>query len=491
MAAEPTYASVVPDDVDISVAHRGAVMLGLPLFEQGERVARLLEARDGEGGALYQDVVIQMPRRATKTTSIWSVLIGRAATRDNYKCVTTAQSGTVASKILLEHANMLVANGHAVYSREAQQHPDKAVLYRNGGRERIDFPNGSSIMVVPPDAGAVRSAAADDIVIDEGGEHVGEKSLEFLNAVRPLQDTRGPLAQLVVAGTPGKVRSGMFWDLLQEARDPQPDEDGWLDEVGILDYSMRDDEDPEDREVWRRVHPGPSSLKPDGTVLTPMRVLEKRYHKMGAAWFSREYLCAWPVDAATGALDVAAWMAVGSEDFPEDRPVRSVIAFDSNKEQTATAVVEAWRNADGKACFELLAFRPGVSWASAFIHRVAREANAPVVFDEIGGNVTIAQELRRKRPGVKVVPLPMKHVGGAALLLAREVHDGNVEHYNQPDLNVAVESVSWRPMGRDARAFGHRPGKGEIMPAVAASFALWQYDLMPDRQPVRIRSSVA
>ena len=124
----------------------------------------------------------------------------------------------------------------------------------------------------------------------------------------------------------------------------------------------------------------------------------------------------------------------------------------SNKEQTATAVVEAWRNADGKACFELLAFRPGVSWASAFIHRVAREANAPVVFDEIGGNVTIAQELRRKRPGVKVVPLPMKHVGGAALLLAREVHDGNVEHYNQPDLNVAVESVSWRPMGRNTPA---------------------------------------
>ena len=491
MAAEPTFYSAVPDDVDISAAHQGAAMLGLPLFEQGERVARLLEARDAEGGALYQDVVIQMPRRATKTTAIWSVLIGRAATRTGYKCVTTAQSGTVASRILLEHGNMLVANGHAVYSREAQQHPDKAVLFRNGGREHIDFPNGSVISVVPPDAGAVRSAAADDIVIDEGGEHVGEKSLEFLNAIRPLQDTRGALAQLIVAGTPGKVRHGMFWDLLQEARFPTPDEDGWLDEVGILDYSMRDDEDPENRDVWARVHPGPSSRKDDGSVLTPMRVLEKRFHKMGAAWFAREYLCSWPVDSATGALDLTLWTPLGLDDFPTSRPARSVIAFDSNKEQTACAVVEVWRNADGKACVELLAFRPGVSWAAAFIHRVAREANAPVVFDEIGGNVTIAQELRRKRPGVKVVPLNMKAVGGAALLLAGELREGRLEHYNQPDLTAAVDAVSWRPLGRDGRAFGQRPGKGEIMPAVAASFGLWHYDLTPDRQPIRIRSSAA
>lgn len=491
MTAVPTYASAVPADVDISAAHQGAAMLGLPLFEQGERVARLLEARDADGGALYTDVVIEMPRRATKTTSVWSVIIGRAVTRPGYKCVTTAQSGNVGSRILLEHANMLVANGHAVYSREAQQHPDRAILYRNGGRERIEWPNGSVIMVVPPDAGAVRSAAADDIVIDEAGEHEGTKGSEFLNAVRPLQDTRGPLAQLVVAGTPGKVRQGMFWDILTEARDPKPDEDGWLDEVGILDYSMRDDEDPEDREVWARVHPGPSSKRPDGSSLTPMRVLEKRFHKMGAAWFAREYLCSWPVDSATGALDVSRWTPLGLDEFPGERPARSVIAFDSNKEQTACAVVEVWRNEDGKACVELLAFRPGVSWAATFIHRVARESNAPVVFDEIGGNVTIAAELRRKRPGVRVVPLNMKAVGGAALLLAGELRDGNVEHYNQPDLAAAVDATSWRPMGREGRAFGHRPGKGEISPIVATSFALWQYDLIPDRKPISIRSSVA
>jgi len=489
MVAEPTYLSPTPADVDISTAHKGAAMLGLPLFSQGETVARVLEARDDEGGALYQDVVIQLPRRATKTTAIWAVLIGRAETRPGYKCVTTAQSGTVASKILLEHGNALVANGHAVYSSESRQHPDKAVLYRNGGREHIDFPNGSTIMVVPPDAGAVRSAAADDVVVDEGGEHVGEKSLEFLNAVRPLQDTRGALAQLIVAGTPGKVRTGLFWEMLQEARNPVPDEDGWLDEVGIVDYSIRDDEDPEDRGVWRRVHPGPSSLKPDGSMLTPMRTLEKRRHKMGAQWFSREYLCLWPTDAATGALDIARWKAGGLDTFPVERPSRSVIAFDAPREQTSCAVVEVWRDDLGRACFELLAFRPGVSWAAAFIHRVAREAGVPVVFDEIGGNVTIANELRRKRPGVQVVPLRTLHVGGAAQLMATEVREGRILHFNQPDLTSAVDSVSWRPLGRDGRAFGHRPGKGEISPIVAASFGLWQFDQTPERRALAIRTS--
>ena len=63
--ARPTYFSRTSADTDISVAHLGASMLGLPLFPQGERVARLLEA-ERRGGRAYPEAVIQMPRRATK-----------------------------------------------------------------------------------------------------------------------------------------------------------------------------------------------------------------------------------------------------------------------------------------------------------------------------------------------------------------------------------------------------------------------------------------
>lgn len=442
----------------------------MPLTPQGIRVARLLEARRGEG-VKYDTAVIEMPRRSAKTTSIWSVLIGRAITRPGYRCVTTAQSGTIASSIILEHGQILESRGYG----PAKEGGDGTLkLYRNGGREKLQFANGSRIWVVPPEASAVRSAAADDIVVDEAGELEGDKGVAFLDAVRPLMDTRGALAQLIVAGTPGKIRAGAFWDLLQDGRNRR-DRD-----LGILDYGARDDDDPEDEKVWRRVHPGIGTL-------TTLRTIRKRRAKMDLISFSREYLCLWPTDAATGALDIVRWEDAGVDDFPLDRPARSVIAFDAPKEQTACAVVEVWRDEEGRAVVELLAFRPGVSWAAALIHRVAQEARAPVVFDEIGGNVTIANELRRRRPGVQVIPLKTLHVGGAAQLLATEIREERVLHFNQPDLTSAVESVSWRPMGRDGRAFGHRPGKGEISPIVAGSFALWQYDQTPEKRPLAIR----
>lgn len=448
-------------------------MLGLPLTPQGEKVAGVLEARRGEG-VRYSEAVVQMPRRAAKTTSIWSVLIGRAMTRPGFRCVTTAQSGTIASGIILEHGSLLEARGFGGFDprRTDRVNPDlgdgTCRLLRNGGRERLEFANGSRIWVVPPEAGAVRSAAADCIVIDEAGEHEGAKGTAFLDAVRPLMDTRGPLAQLIIAGTPGRTRDGMFWSALRSARA------GTDRDQGVVDYSAADDEDPEDRKVWRRVHPGPSS------GLTPMKVLEKRRGQMDIIQFSREYLCVWPADATTGALDVTTWHTRGT-DFPDERPGRSVIAIDAPKEQTCCAVVEVWRGEDGVARAEVLAFRPGVSWAARFAHKAALAARAPVVFDEIGGNVTIAAEIRRLRPAVKVEPLRTREVGGAAQLLATEIREGRFEHFEQPDLTSAVEACSWRPMGRDGRAFGRRPGFGEISPAVATSFGLWHFDQMKPR----------
>jgi hypothetical protein len=461
IVANPRFLSPIPANVDLAEAERGARMLGLELTPQGRNVAGVLAAQNDAGGALYRESVIQLPRRATKTTAIWATILGRAATREGYRCVTTAQSGSVASRILLEHAERMLAAGTAIESRDRGKVDGAVVLFRNGGREHLDFPNGARIWCVPPNAGAVRSQASDDIVIDEGGEFEGQKGSDFLTGARPLMDTRGPLAQLIVAGTPGRARSGLLWDMLTDGRK--------LGKVGIVDYSARDDDDPADRSVWARVHPGPDS------GLTPLSVIEERFEQMDLADFAREYLCLWPSDAATGALDVAAWTDQG-HDGPPERPERWVLAFDSPKDATVSSVVAAWRDADGRAWFEVLAHRPGTSWVARFVHKVARDTRAEVVFDEIGANTTTAAELRRLTPRAKTTPLLLRSIAGAAQLLATEVKDGRVGHYRQPDLDRAVESTTWRPAGRDSRAFGWRPGGAHVSPVVAASLALWHFD---------------
>lgn len=469
VAAVPTFESATPADTDISTAVGGAQLLGLPLKPQGERVARVLEARDGEG-VLYPEVVVQMPRRATKTTSIWATIVGRAATRENYRCVITAQRGVVASRILLEHANLLLASGAAVESRDRDDHPDKIILYRSGGREHLDFPNGSRIWCVPPEGGAVRSAAADDVVIDEAGEHDPVKGKDFLDAVQPLMDTRGPLAQLIITGTPGKVRSGMFWDALQLGRS------GADPALGILDYSIRDDEDAEDRAVWQRVHPGPSS------GLTPMSTLERRWTKLGPAAFAREYLARWPADAATSAIDLEAWR--GAVVPQEPLPERPGLAYDVAPDSSSAALVAAWRDAQGVARIGVVDYRESVSWLAALSHSVARKYRVPVRYDSIGANHDPATEITRRR-GVSVVPTVTKEVMAATQVLVSALADGKLVHFDQSSLNAAAEGAAWRQL-QGGRVFARKPSSADVTPLAAAALALWQYDNAARGGPTRL-----
>lgn len=498
LMARPRYATPVPRDTDIAVALRGATMLGLDLKDQGQRVARLLEARRRRrpDEALRQELVIQIPRRSTKTTSIMSTMLGRADTRPGHRVVITAQSGNIASQIMREHAQILLARGYAVESRSRRRRPGRIVYYANGGRERLEWPStdrdgnaidvsqeefddvtpeeleergiriGSKIWAVPPDAGAVRSQASDDIWIDEAGELDGNVGTDLLTGVLPLMDTRGPLAQLVVSGTPSKFRNGMFWDLLSEGRDGGPMA------PGILDYSAAESDDPEDRKVWRRVHPGVSS------GMVTMATLEKRRYRLGPVRFAREYLCLWPVDGSTAAINMDAWRAAagGRVELPE----RFGLAYDVSPDGSTAAVAAAWRDPAGIAHVAILDYRAGVSWVPDVVHRIARKYRVPVRYDGIGANHGPAGEIGRRRGGVALVPGYLKDAAAAAQLLTSNLGDGILVHFDQSSLNAAAEGAAWRQT-EGARLFARRLATTDTAPLVAASLALYQFDQMPTR----------
>lgn len=470
--AVPRHFSEIPDDTDISETERGSAALGLPLLPQGRNEAMLLSARDSEGGTLYKTTVIQMPRRSTKSTSIWATIIGRALSRPGYKCVTTAQTGTVASSILLEHGEMLEANGYAGYKRkeldEAEGNGTMRVL-RNGGREKLEFANKSVIWCVPPTPAAVRSKAADDIVIDEAGEFEGDKGDDFMNGVLPLMDTRGERAQLIIAGTPGRMRSGMFWELLEAARK------GDDDYMGVLDYSAADTDDPEDRDVWRRVHPGPSAIKADGTPLTSMRTLERRFKQMPLPQFAREYLCMWPQDASSTAIDMEAW---GKASRPTPfMPAKYAWAYDCAPDGSSAALVAAWREPNGEAWFEVMDHRQGTDWLIAAIRDVQNSGQIhPVVYDRIGANMDVATRLDSSRPALRSKGLfYMQGVVPAEAAFVRELAEGRLRHSNQVSLNSALRGATWR-ITEGARLWGRKASSSDLSPAVAAALALHHYE---------------
>jgi hypothetical protein len=472
IVAVPRYYSEIPDGTDISESELGAKALGLPLLPQGIREAKLLSARDSEGGSLYKTAVIQMPRRSTKSTSIWATIIGRALSRPGYKCVTTAQTGTIASSILLEHGEMLEANGYAGYKRkdldEAEGNGTMRVL-RNGGREKLEFANKSVIWCVPPTAAAVRSKAADDIVIDEAGEFEADKGEEFMNGVLPLMDTRGEKAQMVIAGTPGKMRVGLFWELLEAAR---KGDDEYL---GILDYSAADTDDPQDRDVWRRVHPGPSAIKPDGVPLTSMRTLERRFKQMPLPQFAREYLCLWPADASTTALDMEAWEKA-SRPTPF-MPDKYAWAFDCAPDGSSAALVAAWREPNGDGWFEVIDHQMGTDWLVKAIRDIVKAGHRiPVVYDRIGANMDIATLLAAQRPPLKATGLHfMQGIVPAESAFVRELNAGRLRHSNQISLTDGLKGATWR-VTEGGRVWGRKASSSDLSPAVAAALALHNYD---------------
>lgn len=468
--AEPTYMSLVPRDVDLEPAILGSLRQGLMLFEQGLNVARVLEAKSPDGTPMYPEVAVMIPRRATKTTSIWDVLLGRCEMNPNYKIVTTAQDGTRARNRWYEVMRALRSGGFEDRGGKIRE---------SNGHEAFEWPNGSRLWVVTPHASSFRSEAADTIFFDEAGELSPEKSEDLMSGALPLMDTR-PQGQVIIAGTPATVREGLLWSSLESGREGRS---------GIVEYSIRDDEpsvfyDESGKavlnlEVLRRVHPG------IGTLTTEAKIIE-RFNKMQLPQFEREYLCRFPLDNTAGAINLTKW--AHSQVDPIERPSRVGIAFDCAYDGSSASIVFAWRDDDGRVFIELVAHRPGTVWVPRAAHEAGvKYRGSHVGHDDIGANRDPAEALNKLKPSTRMMRYQMKDIMGAAQRLVSEIHAGNVSHFGQVDLDEAVRNTSWRDIQNSGRAFGSRAqNAAAINPIVAASLALWTFDKQPKRTPIGI-----
>ena len=452
-SAVPRYLSPIPDSVDLTEAHRAAGSLGVQLLPQGVQVASLLEAKNEAGTPLYPEVVVQMGRRATKTTSINATLLGRCFSIPGYRIISTAQSGTLAQQFLAEVGQQL-----------EMAYPDEATrpfrFYKSNGAIRIQWDNGSVWRAVKPQASAFRGSAADVILFDEAGEYDPKTSEDLLTGALPVLATR-PNAQLIVTGTPPRTREGLLWQYLQAGRKGTED-------LGILDYSMAPTEDATDEALWWRVYPGLSS------GLVSIKFLRKSLETQGLLGFSREYLCLDPVAASVAAVDPEDWAATSTEEFPEIPPGFS-LAFDVAPDGSAAALALAFYSEDGRPHVQMVDYRAGSNWLPGVIARwLTEHKGITVVYDAVGANVAVAQALQAKRglPLSALHPLTMKDVAAGVSILTSAVSDRFLVHEQDRDLDAAVEGASFRYSG-DSRLFGRRTSQHDVSSLVAASNALF------------------
>lgn len=444
--AQAAYLSPIPDGTDIGEALLGARLLGMSLTPQGCEVAGVLNARNSWGRPAYDDVTIQIPRRATKTTSVQAVLLGRCESRPGYKVIQSAQDGTRASMVFMDMVREL--------ERTTPEEFRNWTVYKSTGREYLEWSNGSRWWVAPPRSSSFRGLAADVLWFDESGELDPEQSADLEAGALPVMDTR-PDGQVIKSGTPGVVRAGMFWTSLVEARETPA-------ELGIVDYSAReaeviDLEDEEDRAMallWR-VHPGVAC------GLTTEVKMRKRFRTMELSTFIREYLCVWPPDTATTALDVAKWELTATA--PVNLPTGVPIGFGFNVGigGVAAAVAAAWYDVDGILCGQIMEYRVRSDWLAPDLAKLIKaHPRAPIAYDNIGDNIAVAQALvRMPRVDTKQVKaLQLKEVAAATATLASAVDTLALRHGTSPSLDKAVASATWRD-SNGSRLFRRKDGQ--------------------------------
>ncbi|WP_026874286.1 hypothetical protein [Jiangella gansuensis] len=446
----------------------GAKLLGVELHDHQLELGELLDAG-------HETTAIQWPRRAGKTTSIWAWLLGRCATEDDTLILTTAQSGFKARDRFMSIMRML----------DRAKAPGRPRVYQGAGHEAFEFANHSRLWVVAPKADTALGDAANVIYVDEAQALAPDASLDFEQAAMPLLDTVED-GQVVLSGTPGKVRAGWYWNALQTGLGERTGVvvGSYAPGHAVSVYAAQPGDKWDDERVWRRIHPGIGRL----TTIEKIRARHTKFAKEPLR-FAMEYLGVWPGTDQRRAIDADEWAAAG-DDFAE-KPDRFGLAYDVDPLGVQASLVAAWRDDDGLAHIELLMHgEPRQIGKEAL--RVAREHRVPIGYDNLGQNLDVAEGLNRAKPKPKMMPLALRDIVAAqsglmAELRITEKHPAvTLQHPDQPVLNAAVESAAWRTVGDSGQLFGRRVSTGDITAIVAAANALLVFDRMPKRTSIRI-----
>lgn len=442
----------------------GAALLGLAeVHPQQMMTADVINA--GE-----ETVVIEEPRRSSKSTSILATLLGRALERPQYKITFSAQSGTKTAEFFREWTSDIDA---ALGFIEESSWPFKP--RRQAGSLQWAFRNGSVFKFLnTPSAKALRGGAADVVWFDEAQEFEQEQSADLKAGALPLMDTRDN-AQLILSGTAGKARSGWFWDTLESGRKGS---------VSILEYAASPDttyEQINDEAVWLSAHPG------IGTLTTLEKMRSRREAFADPEW-SAEYLGLWPEDYSQAVFPAHEWEAAQEaiEGFPKD----VAFGYDISPNGSAAAIVAAWR-VDDVAHVELVDQRPGSSWVRPRIVELSKKYKAPVGLNDIGGVRAVREEIGRARsiPTSRITPVAYRDIAPSCSTFLREFEDGKLKHSGAVGLTDAILQVGRAQMGD--KAWKWMPGvKGaDITPVWAATMALRAFDERP--KTTRLKAIVA
>lgn len=467
-----------------------------PLQPQQLVMADALNAR-GIDGLPLDEYVVEIPRRASKTTTIFCWLHGRCLSRPDYFVTFSAQSGVKGGARLREWSTRLDRITPAddadlppwMRGKKPKRAPQALALFGGDELEVVEptgrgfrimrgevgkgiyYDNGSQFLVLKPDAESYRGEAGDVSWIDEVQEIDPEEGADLLAGIIPLQDTREGAA-LVISGTAGEARVGIFWERLTRIRSGDPD-------IGGLDYAAREDTpweviEDEDAamELLKTIHPG------IGTLTTEDK-MRKNWRKLPKPQWAREYASMWPETYGQVAIPADQWQQAALTSKPR-RPPRVAFGFDIKPGGSVAAVAAAWRSTQGVAYIEIIDHRQGTVWMPERLQYLSKAyRGTTLAYDDIAEGKTTATECQPLKPRPALRPQTYSETAAGCVQILRDLERGTLRHSDQVSLNAAAALSAKREVrGSDRGIWLWTPAEkgADITALVAATRALRNWD---------------
>jgi phage terminase large subunit-like protein len=460
--------------------HLIAQRKGKPLMPwQRDAVDVVKEVDPATGENWYDTVVLSVQRQSGKTKLIGDVADHICMTKRGARTWFTQQTGKHASTWMREEHFLALAEAAHLYGAEGTATCRYTLSRRAGTEGPVWKATGGSFYAFPPNRDAMHSKQSDATFVDEAWAFDAEQGAELRQAIRPTMNTRIG-AQLWIVSAAGDAGSAYLDEYLARARllanDP-------TSRIAIIDYGLRDDEDPEDLDTILRRHPA------YGYTITRQAIENARaeFATDPGGW-ARAYANI-PTKARDSIWPANVWTECGTGLAPV--PERYGVAFDVTPLGDRAAVAAAWRDHRHHSIGQLVeTFGNGqlrelpellIQLASSRRLPIDYDPRSPGVLDVVDAvaKVLAEPEHRRLAELVELRPVPTANYAAACVSLSKAVFAREFHHANQAELTEATENATTSSALDGGFCWARKRSSGSIAELVATTLAVRAFDTLP------------
>jgi len=358
----------------------------------------------------------------------------------------------------------------------------------NNGSEHLLFGQGNYLQIDTPSKQAGHGDTLDGGVIDEARFHVDDRVEQ---SMRPAQSTRDE-AQIVVSSSVGDDESFYLAPKVLAGR--KACETGRHGRTAYLEYSLPDDADLDDPEVWWTYHPALGWTIELDFIMAELDRARRNPDEGGEDLFRQEYAgqwVRWPVIGEGPREKVISPGLWAQRVVPEGSLIVGDVAMAVAvaPEGRSAAIAIAGRGTLGRPIVDVLNFDASTFWLEP---RIAEQRDAwlpKVIGYPPGPTQALAPEVGRAAGTIPVKPLPPHEYAAACEAFRLGIVEGRLDHLDQAWLNSAVDAAGKKARG-DGWLWDQETSLADITPLKAATTALRLLEMVPFDRPVEPLSQI-